>query len=104
MTAEALKKEFVPKYLASGEVKFNQFLLFYALNKLVSIENGDFKGISPELEFMNYYDRFLILYRREGESIYLDLSRVFRKIAHKIYRTLLKKKITERNSKFLNLV
>jgi hypothetical protein len=104
MSVEALKKEFVPKYQAIGEIKFYRFLLFYAMNKLIYIENGTYKGTSPELEFMNYYDRFIILYRREGEDIYLDLGRVFRRASHKIYRALLKKNMIEKNTKFLNLV
>jgi DUF1680 family protein len=104
MSAEALKKQFVPKYLATGEPKFYRFLLLYALNKLIHIEKGSFKGKPPELEFLDYYDQFIFLYRREGEEIYLDLARVFRKAAHKVYRVMLKKNMTERNAKFLNLV
>lgn len=104
MSVEALKKEFVPKYLAAGEQKFYRFLLLYALNKLIFIEKGTFKGTSPEIEFLDYYDQFIILYRREGEEVYLDLARVFRRAAHKIYRVMLKKKMTEKNVRFLNLV
>ena len=105
MSAEALKKEFVPKYQAVGETKFYRFLLLYALNKLVYMEKGSYKGQSPELELLDYYDRFLILYRREGERVYLDLGRVFRKAGHKIYRVMLKKKMTEKNpSRFLTLL
>ena len=104
MSVEALKKEFVPKYLATGEPKFYRFLLLYALNKLIYIEKGSFKGKSPELEFLDIYDQFTILYRREGEEVYLDLARVFRKAAHKVYRVMLKKKMTDRNLRFLNLV
>ena len=36
--------------------------------------------------------------------IYLDIAKVFRKVAHKIYRVMLKKSLTPKNSKFLNLV
>lgn len=104
MSVEALKKNFVPKYLATGEQKFYRFLLLYALNKLIYIEKGSFKGKSPELEFLDYYDQFIILYRREGEEVYLDLARVFRRAGHKVYRVMLKKKMTDRNLKFLNLV
>ena len=104
MSVDALKKNFVPKYLATGEQKFYRFLLLYALNKLIYIEKGSFKGKSPELEFLDYYDQFIILYRREGEDVYLELARVFRRAAHKVYRVMLKKKMAERNAKFLNLV
>ena len=104
MSVEALKQNFVPKYLATGEQKFYRFLLLYALNKLIYIEKGSFKGKSPELEFLDYHEQFIILYRREGEDVYLELARVFRRAAHKVYRVMLKKKMTERNAKFLNMV
>ena len=104
MSVEALKKEFVPKYLAAGEPKFYRFLLLYALNKLIYIEKGTYKGTSPELEFMDYYDRFLILHRREGDAVYMDLARIFRQAGHKVYRAMLKKNMTEKNLRFLNLV
>lgn len=107
MSVEALKKEFVPKYLAAGEEKFYRFLLLYALNKLIyigKINKDSFKGKSPETEFLDYYDQFIILYRREGEEVYLDLARVFRRAGHKVYRVMLKKKMVDKNNRFLNLV
>lgn len=104
MSAEVLKKEFIPKYLATGDEKFYRFLLTYALKKLVLINNGTYKGISPDLELLDYYDRFVTLYRIEGDEVYLQLSRLFRKSAHRIYRIMLKKNMTITNNKFLNLV
>lgn len=104
MSENILKQEFVPKYLASGEEKFYKFLLVYALNKLIAIEKKLYKGISPDLELLDYHDQFIILYRREGEGVYLHLAKCFRKAAHKIYRAMLKKDMITRNSKFLNLV
>jgi hypothetical protein len=104
MSIDDLKKEFVPKYISVGKEKFYNFLLTYAMNKLVSIDNGSYNGISPELEFMEYHDQFLTLYRREGEDVLLDLAKVFRKAAHRFYRALLKKEKTTINPKFLNLV
>jgi len=104
MGVDVLKEEFVPKYLAAGEQKFYRFLLIYALNKLIAIEQGVYKGEIPNLEFLGYHDRFIILYRREGDDVYLQVARIFRKAAHKIYRIMLKKRMTEINPKFLNLV
>ena len=104
MSAEILKKEFVYRYLAAGERKFYRFLLAYAVNKLVLIEKDIYKGTAPDLEFLDYHDRFIILYRREGEEVYLQVARLFRKAAHKIYRIMLKKSMTPPNAKFLNLV
>lgn len=102
--SEVLKKEFIPKYLAAGEQKFYNFLLIYALNKLVLVENGTYKGVTPELQFLDCHDRFMILHRREGEDVYLELARIFRKAAHRIYRIMLKKKMTDFNPKFLHSV
>lgn len=95
---EGLKQQFVPKYQTMGEVRFYTFLLFYGLNKLLFIQKGTYKGTSPELQLMDYYDQFLFLYRREGEEIYLDLARVFMKAGNKIYRVMLKNKLIEKNT------
>lgn len=104
MSADVLKKEFVSKYLTIGEDRFYRFILVFAINKLISIENKSYKGMSPDLEFLDYHDRFIILYRREGDETYLNIAKIFRKAAHKTYRTMLKKNMTEHNAKFLNLV
>ncbi len=107
MSVEAIKKEFVPKYLAAGEEKFYRFLLLYALNKLIymnKVGKDSFKGKSPETEFLDIYDQFIILYRREGEEVYLDLARVFRKAGHKIYRVMLKRNMVEKNTQRLGLL
>jgi hypothetical protein len=101
---EVLKTEFLPKYLNVGSDRFYHFLIMYALNKLVYMEKGTYKGVSPEVELLEYYDQFLILFRREGDQVYLDLARVFRRASHKIYRSLLKKKMIEKSHKFLQLV
>ncbi len=104
MSTDGLKKEFIPKYLAVGEQKFYRFLLVYALNKLVHIDKGVHIDPTPDLEFLDYHNRFIILYRREGEEVYLQIARLFRKAAHRIYRIMLKKGMTAPNAKFLNLV
>lgn len=105
MTGDILKHDFVDKYNAVGEQKFYRFLLCYAINKLIKIRDGEYKeASSPELEFLDYAERFLILYRRDDQDSYIGMSRTFRKAAHKIYRIMLKKQMTERNAKFLNLV
>lgn len=99
-----LKSDYVSRYNAVGEQKFYRNLLCYAINKLIKIRDDEYSGTSPELEFLDYSERFLFLYRREGDSIYLELSKVFRKAAHKIYRMMLKKGMTPKNMKFLNVV
>lgn len=103
MSAEVLKKEYMPKYL-DGEHTFYRFLLISSMKKLILILKGEYKGVSPELELLDYYDQFIILYRREGDQVYLGMASVLRRAAHKIYRIMLKKKMTSYNLKFLNLV
>lgn len=91
MSIDGLKQEYMPKYLDNGEQKFYRHLLFLGLNKLVLIDKGIYKGTPPNLEFLEYYDQFIILYRREGDEVYLQIARMLRKAAHRIYRIMLKK-------------
>lgn len=104
LDADALN-QLVHKYKEIGEYRFYRFLMLQALNALVSLEKDTLVGAPPNLEFLNYYDRFIILYRREGDPAQLEVARIFRKIAHKVYRIMLKKDmIPAPDKKFLNLV
>lgn len=107
MTEDILKTA-LPKYLTMGEDKFYRFLLTYAINKLVVINQSNkiepFTGTPPDLQLLGYHERFVILYRREGNEAYLEIARLCRKAAHKIYRLMLKNGMTVPNAKFLNLV
>jgi len=111
MIPEEAKKLFVSKFSSFGNEKFYKFLLNYAVNRLIS--NDELKktnpqdpppGLSPEAELIDYHDRFLVLYRREHEIVYLEIAKLFRKAAHKIYRIMLKKDMIKRDNRFLNLV
>ena len=104
MSLEGIKEDFVPKYVEHGEQKFYRSIIFLALQKLIAYEKGTYNGVLPNLEYLDYHDRFLILYRREGDEVYLSIAKMLRKAAHKIYRVMLKKKMTINNTKFLNLV
>jgi len=104
MSVEGIKTNLVPEFLANGEEKFYRSIIFLALQKLVLIDKGIYKGILPHLEYLDYYDKFIILYRREGDEVYLNIAKMLRKAAHRIYRIMLKKKMTTSNAKFLNLV
>lgn len=97
-------KQIIDKYNSIGEYKFYHFLLSSGVKKLVKIKEKDYIGFSPELEYLEYANNFLYLYRREDKEAYIEISRVFRKAAHSIYRCMLKKELTPRNAKFLNLV
>lgn len=111
MIPEEAKKLFVTKFSSFGNEKFYKFLLNYAVNKIIVNEEAKKEnpkvqptGLSPEAELMDYYDRFLLLYRRENDLIYLEIARLFRKAGHKIYRIMLKKNMIQRDGRFLNLV
>lgn len=104
MSADGLIDEYVPKFNNDGEKKFYHSLIFLALNKLVLIDSGMYKGTPPHIEYLNYSNKFLFLYRREGDGIYLEISKMLRKAAHKIYRIMQKKNMVGLDTKFLNLV
>lgn len=102
--SDNIKKLFINKYTTIGEERFYKFLITYAINRIVEPTEKDKIVFNPAAELMEYYDMFLKLYRREGDDIYLDLSKQFRKAGHKIYRIVLKKGLIEKNHKFLQLV
>lgn len=111
MMPEEAKKLFVSKFSSFGNDKFYKFLLNYAVNRIVSSDEvkktniqDSLHGLSPEMELIDYHDRFLILYRRENEMVYLEIAKLFRRAAHRIYRLMLKKDIIKRDGRFLNLV
>jgi hypothetical protein len=114
MIPEEAKKLFKTKFETFGTEKFYQFLLNYATNKIAEKEEvskkprakmkDDANKISPEIELMDYSDRFLELFRGEGEIAYLSIAKLFRRAGHKIYRMMLKKSLAKRCDRFLNTV
>ena len=104
MSGDSAKTPYVERYHSVGEHRFYRFLLHYAVSKLIKISNDEYRGTSPEIELLDHADRFLQLYRREQQEVFLELSRIFRKAAHKIYRLMLKRQLTTINARFLNVV
>lgn len=100
--SDNIKQLFLNKYSAVGEEKFYKFLISYALNRIV--ETSAKNGYNPAIELIDYYDMFLKLYRREGNIIYLELAKQFRRAAHRIFRVMLKQGIVIKSNKFLVLV
>lgn len=100
---DVVKHEFVDRFRAVGRDRFYNFILTFGVDKLVRIRDGQ-KMLSPEVEFLDYYDKFLMLYRRGLDEDYLELAKLFRKAAHKIYRVGIKQKLIDRSTRFLNLV
>lgn len=101
---EFLKTQFLSKYKETGEYKFYQFLLAYSMQKLVEIEKKQYTGIYPNVELLNFHDKFIKIYRKEGDEVYLDIAKFFRKAGHKVYRIMLKKNMIQKDKKFLTLV
>lgn len=97
-----IKNLFISKFLAVGEEQFYQFLISYALNRLV--DTPITKKYNPANELLEFHDMFLKLFRRENDEIYLNLSIQFRKAAHKIYRIGLARGLLEVSNKYLTLV
>lgn len=95
---------YLDQFNAIGEEKFYRSLLSEAINKLIKIKEGNYKGATPEVEMLNSSEKFLQLARKSGEPGYLALARIFRRAAHKIYFSCLKAKMIEKNYRFLNLV
>lgn len=101
MSLESLKQDFVKKYQSEGSDKFYKSLLLVAVKQIVLTNT---KHVNPHLELLEYHNQFMILYRREGEDIYLEIAKACRRAAHKIYRLMLKKDLAKINNKFLTLV
>jgi hypothetical protein len=109
MIPEEAKKIFVNKYESFGSDRFYKFLINYAENKIATdkdIKKEDKKSIiiSPEIEFMDYHNDFMSFFREENKTVYLDIAKLFRRAAHKIYFIMLKKSLCPYNPKFLNVV
>lgn len=99
-----LKDTYLPKYLSGGKQRFYRSLITYGVGKMILMKTEKFRTISPDMEFLGYHDIFLFLYRREGDQTFLEMSRLFRKAGHKLYRIMLKQGMISKNYKFLNLV
>ncbi len=88
-----------------GEERFYRYLITYAIEKIANKQVDLITyQVSPEIQLLEYYDDFFQFYVREGDPQLLDMSKLFRRAAHKIYRMMLKKELIEKNPKFLNLV
>lgn len=100
-----MRNEIVKIFLEQGEDKLYKNLLVQSVKRIiVFMENTDTNRVTPDKELIHLADKFVILYRTEGEEVYLQVSKVIRRAAHKIYRLLLKKHLIKKDEKFLNLV
>lgn len=99
---EDIRNIFISKYNKAGSEQFYDFLVNYATNRVDNVAN--IKGSTPEVELMGYYEQFLALYRQDGQELYLDIARIFRRASHKIYHLMIKRDMIGKNDRFLNLV
>lgn len=106
MIPEESKQLFINKYATIGNEKFFRFLISYAENRIANDTSArKIKGyLSPEVELLDYYEKFMFLYRKESNKDLLNIAKIFRRAAHATYRILLKLKLTRKSQKFLNLV
>lgn len=104
--SKKFKSIFYDKYKKIGELQFYNYLLNYCLTKINSIEKLKYKGIYPHIEMMKYHDMAMKIFRKEknNDSNFIRLAKIFRKVAHKIYRVMLKKDLIETNYLFLTEV
>lgn len=104
MDVRHVEKELIPKYISIGKEKFYNSLILISIEKVISIGKKEYTGTSPEIELLEFSKKLISMYRKNGNVIYLELSCVFRKASHKIYRLLLNKGLINKNNKFLNVV
>jgi len=101
MLNTAQRIDILEAYNFVGASKFYRLLLSNGIKQLVEYEEG---MIKPELQYLDIADRLLTSFRQEKQSIYLELSKLFRQAAHKIYRIANQVGISPANKRFLQLV
>lgn len=97
------KVDYVGRYRSLGEERFHKYLLSESVQKILRMKDGSHSGTSPEIELLDHSEKFLQLYRRKNDIIHLDLARLFRRAAHRVYRILIRMQLTKKNDRFLNL-
>ena len=93
-----VKQSIISEFNRLKEDKFYRQLL---LNSQLELFNGE---ENIDIKLLELYNTFLIYYRREGLEDYLIIAKIFRRVAHKIYRSMLNKGLTPKNGKFLNII
>jgi len=91
----------IDKYNELGEDKFYHFLLVFALKYSVT---HDKDNTTADIYLLNMHDELIFMYRKSGTKNYLDIAKIFRKAANKVYRIFIKKELVVKNTRFLNIV
>jgi hypothetical protein len=101
MLNAAQQIDILEAYSSIGEQRFYRLLLSNGIKQLASMPS---ELPHPELQYLDMSDKLLILFRREKQPIYLDLSRIFRRAAHKLYKVSKQIGLSATNKRFLQLV
>jgi len=104
--SKKFKSFFYDKYNKMGDYNFYNYLVTYCNGKISLIEESKYSDIYPHIEMMKYHDMAIKLFRVENykDNILIKLAKIFRKVAHKVYRLMLKKQLIEKNYLFLTEV
>ena len=95
----ALQKTYLESDKLNGSDKFYSKILYFGMTE-ISVQKNYF--VADVL--LTLSKAFLASYRRENDEDLLEISKIIRKAAHKLYRVLLKMELTSINAKFLNKV
>lgn len=96
--------EFLDKLDKLGEQGFFDFIID-GWKTLINNDENEQDGSELDLQMLEFSDSFFSLFRRTGERKYFTIGKIFRRVAHIIYRHNLKKFDKKPNfGKFLNLI
>lgn len=59
---------------------------------------------NPEIELLDLAEAFFMAHRRGEDEVFFTIGRALRRAAHTLYRTLLRRKSSQLNPRFLNVV
>ncbi len=95
--SKKVQEEYEDRLAEKGSTDFYRHIIGSAI-----INIGQFD--TPEEYYLNQSEAFVILYRQTGNGNYLDISRILRRAAHRLYRQYMRMHMREKNDRFLNLV
>lgn len=95
MNYETILKDYV-----SNKKDFIKTLKFHSNEKIKNYKEGK----TPDLILLEISESMLKKYRQTGDKNYLEISSAIRLIAHNIHWTMVKKGLSKKSRKFLNMV
>lgn len=101
---DKLKLVFFAKYQKMGPLGFYKYLLSNAAKQMVLIKNDEYKGILPHVELLNFYEKSLVLFRRDNNQHIFEMAKTFRRAAHKIYRMMINCSLAKFDGRFITRI